>query len=50
MSDSKEKISKLKRVLKWAMLAGSLMAFTCHWLPHDYRAICKAVAALCTGG
>lgn len=41
---------RLKRIAKWAALFGAVLALVCHFLPHDYRALCRAVASICTGG
>jgi hypothetical protein len=36
-----------KTLMKWAAIGGALLALVCHFLPHDYQAVCKAVASLC---
>lgn len=41
-------VQKAKRAARWAAIAGGLLALTCHFLPHDYRALCHAIASICT--
>jgi hypothetical protein len=46
----KEDASRLKKLVRVAMAAGIVLALLCHLVPKHYRAICDAVATLCTGG
>ncbi len=38
------------RIARWAALIGGVLAVVCHFLPQNYRALCQAVANICTGG
>lgn len=49
MTDEERK-ARLKKWRRYAMLVGALLAIICKSLPHDYQAVCKAIASLCTGG
>lgn len=42
--------TKLRRAARLAAVIGAALALLCHFLPHDYRALCRAVASICTGG
>lgn len=46
----KEDLTRLKRLAKIAAAVGTILALVCHFIPPHYRAVCNAVAALCTGG
>lgn len=39
---------RLKRVVKWASFIGAVAGLTCHFLPHEYQALCHAVVNICT--
>lgn len=39
-----------KQIVRWAALAGAVLALVCHYLPANYQAICQTLANLCTGG
>lgn len=36
---------RCRRHVKWGALVGLALAIICHFLPHDYRAVCDAVAS-----
>lgn len=46
----KQDLSRLKRLARISVAVGTLLAIACHFLPTHYRAVCNAVATLCTGG
>jgi hypothetical protein len=35
---------------KRAAAVGAMLALVCHLLPEEYREVCRALAAVCTGG
>ncbi len=39
-----------KKIAKRAALIGAVLAIICNLLPHEYRAVCHAIAQVCTGG
>lgn len=39
-----------RRILRLAAKFGAALALVCHLLPHDYRAACHALAAVCGVG
>ncbi len=41
---------KTKKWYKRAAFFGAGLAFACHLLPPDYRAVCEVVATICRGG
>lgn len=45
-----EEKARAAKLAKWAALAGGILAVVCHFLPQDYRALCQALASVCTGG
>lgn len=47
---TKEHKATAKRAVKYAALLGAVLALACHLVPHDYRAVCNAVAQICAGG
>lgn len=51
-SDQEDKPHRLahwmKRIARWSALIGAVAGVVCHFMPHEYRALCRAVANLCT--
>lgn len=47
--DIKGDITRIKKLVRFAMALGTILAVCCHVLPPHYRTVCNAVAALCTG-
>lgn len=50
--DENKKAAETATRRKWAKraaLIGVLIGLACHLVPPDYRAVCDALAALCTG-
>lgn len=39
----KKLTEKEKKAMRRAAIAGSLLAVCCHFLPHDYQALCGAI-------
>jgi len=51
VAEDPDKIAENRK--KWrrrALVAGVLLGFACHLLPHDYQAPCKTIAKVCSGG
>jgi len=40
----------LRRLRRYAAIAGMVLAIVCHIVPPKYRAACDALASICTGG
>lgn len=47
---SPEQPKPRRRYARYAALFGVVLGLTCSALPPDYRAVCHAVASVCTGG
>lgn len=43
-------LGDLRRLRRFAAIAGVVLAILCHVLPPDRRAACDAIASICTGG
>jgi hypothetical protein len=39
-----------KKYRRIALIAGAVIAVVCHFVPPEYKAVCKALSAVCTGG
>lgn len=50
MSDRPTIAGDLRRLRRYAAIAGILLAVACHVVPPEYRSACDALASLCNGG
>jgi hypothetical protein len=41
-------VADFRRLARHAALVGFALALLCHLVPHDYRAVCRALATLCS--
>ena len=39
-----------KKTARRGVIVGAILAIVCHIVPPDYRALCDAVATICSGG
>lgn len=45
-----DRVAALKKLRRYAFVAGVLLAIVCKSLPPEYQSPCKALANFCTGG
>jgi hypothetical protein len=50
MQTIKKFLDDTKKLRRYAVLAGALLALICNRLPSDYQVVCSAIAKICTLG